>query len=58
MQQYVVKVKKHGKWKFYSDHDGLEYAEVNADVQENSGLEVKIEYKGKVMNRKPSHNNN
>lgn len=52
MKSYVVKVKKHGKWKFYSDHEQLDYAEINAQVQELIGLETKIEHEGQLIERK------
>jgi len=49
MERYFVYVRKQGKWKHYSDHHLYEYAEINAQVQYQSGLESKVEFKDKVV---------
>jgi hypothetical protein len=43
MDRYFVFVRKQDKWK---KHD---YAEINARVQFQSGLESKVEFKGKII---------
>lgn len=50
MERFQVFVKKSGKWECYSDHQSYDYAEINAQVQFQSGLESKVEdHKGKVI---------
>ena len=47
--QYIVYVKKNGKWKKNSDHTNFEHAEINAKVQFQIGIETKIEKNGMVI---------
>lgn len=56
-EKFIVSVKKHNKWKFHSDHDNLDYAIINAEVQEVAGLEVRVTYKGEIVNWRNYHAN-
>lgn len=57
MDNYVVYVKKKGKWKKYSEHDNYERAKINADVlYKLKGFDSKIEYDGQIVLHLRGHN--